>query len=206
MQLRICPNHISPRCWWQTWNHIVCTQHVSRTEQRAWRWSPQTGRGRRWILPGCTARIQPSRWTELLPARTCRGDRKRVSSEHASHLCVTSFPRWILTSGQQTGDQRSLLWSCERIWSMQSYSRGLQRDAGCYSTDLLWQLHDPYHFSSTAWMLPLRMKWKPEEKVRRALVVWEPPIFVHFIPSRARAAPKKPRHTAAIIRPRHTWM
>lgn len=50
------------------------------------------------------------------------------------------------------------------------------------------------------------MKWKPETTVRRALVGLEPPIFVHFIPTRARVAPKKPRHTAAIIRPRHTWM
>lgn len=54
--------------------------------------------------------------------------------------------------------------------------------------------------------IPLRMKWKPERTVRRALVVSEPPIFVHFIPTKARIAPKKPRHTAAIIRPRHTWI
>lgn len=34
----------------------------------------------------------------------------------------------------------------------------------------------------------------------------EPPILVHFIPIRARVAPKNPRHTDAIIRPRHTWI
>lgn len=55
-------------------------------------------------------------------------------------------------------------------------------------------------------ILPLRMKWKPDRTVSRALMVSEPPIFVHFMPTRARTAPKKPRHTAAIIRPRHTWI
>lgn len=54
--------------------------------------------------------------------------------------------------------------------------------------------------------LPFRMKWKPERTVRRALVVSEPPIFVHFIPTKERMAPKKPRHTEAIIRPLHTWI
>lgn len=58
----------------------------------------------------------------------------------------------------------------------------------------------------TGFFLPLRMKWKPERTVRRALVVSEPPIFVHFIPTKARMAPKKPRHTEAIIRPLHTWI
>lgn len=57
-----------------------------------------------------------------------------------------------------------------------------------------------------AWVLPLRMKWKPERTVRRALVVSEPPILVHFMPIKARMAPKKPRHTEVIIRPRHTWI
>ena len=52
--------------------------------------------------------------------------------------------------------------------------------------------------------LPLRMKWKPDRTVRRDLVVSEPPILVHFIPTKARMAPKKPRHTDAIISPRHT--
>lgn len=60
-------------------------------------------------------------------------------------------------------------------------------------------------FPIVCW-LPLRIKWNPERTVRRALVVSEPPILVHFIPTKARIAPKKPRHTAAIMRPRQTWM
>lgn len=54
--------------------------------------------------------------------------------------------------------------------------------------------------------LPDKMYWKPERTVRRALVTSEPPSFVHLIPIKARMAPKNPRQTEEIIRPRHTWI
>ena len=50
------------------------------------------------------------------------------------------------------------------------------------------------------------MKWKPAKQAIRAFVVSDPPILVHFIPTKARMAPKKPKQTAAIIKPRHTCM
>ena len=54
--------------------------------------------------------------------------------------------------------------------------------------------------------LPLRMKLNPARQTILALVLSEPPILVHFMPTRAKTAPKKPRQTAEIIRPLHTWM
>ncbi|KAG7261091.1 hypothetical protein CRUP_024784, partial [Coryphaenoides rupestris] len=51
-----------------------------------------------------------------------------------------------------------------------------------------------------------RMKWNPARAASRALVASEPPTRVHRMPTRASTAPRKPRHTEAIISPRHSWI
>lgn len=54
--------------------------------------------------------------------------------------------------------------------------------------------------------LPLSMNFTPAQQAILALFLSDPPILVHFIPTRANIVPKNPRQMAAIISPLQAWM
>lgn len=184
------------------WLHAVyCLQNIMTS-----RWSFQKGRGRIEFHLKYKAGIQTSQWRELLPVQIYIGENKNPDwfYVHLNQPSTQMFysPEYALLCNKQRvkevcRDPACIYGTCSHAADACSDSINLFPER---RLNVLTELYLVYRNS------PLRIKLKPDRTVRRALVVSEPPIFVHFIPSKAKAAPKKPRQTAAIIKPRQTWI
>lgn len=152
-------------------------------------------------------RAAPS--SNLNPNRQNTGAGNRWWDRKLQEECYNGM--LLLTSVSQIRGQKTLTLSGVRRENRRSKSRFLRRGwVYSYRTLILksgnCKCFRKEETMTYRWHLPLRIKCSPHRQVILALVVSDPPILVHFMPTSARVAPKNPRHTAEIISPRHTWI
>lgn len=79
-------------------------------------------------------------------------------------------------------------------------------DAHNFLQGLNNKLRSTQPLSNESQILPPIRQFIPPAKVTFALVISEPPILVHFIPTNTRIDPKRARIMQIMMRARHIWM